>query len=70
MFVGMPIGYGRVKTLTDASVRNCRGDIAELKPTIMTGVPAVVRISRLLPEAASVTDSGLSTRPSVVGDDP
>lgn len=43
MFVGMPIGYGRVKTLTDASVRNCRGDIAELRPTIMTGVPAVVR---------------------------
>jgi hypothetical protein len=70
MFVGMPIGYGRVKTLTDASVRNCRGDIAELKPTIMTGVPAVVRIGRLLPEAASVTNSGLSTRPSAVGDDP
>ncbi|CED85600.1 Acyl-CoA synthetase [Phaffia rhodozyma] len=41
IFVGMPIGYGRVKTLTDASVRQCRGDIAELKPTIMTGVPAV-----------------------------
>ena len=42
IFVGMPIGYGKIKTLTDASVRNCKGDIAELKPTIMCGVPAVV----------------------------
>lgn len=40
-FVGMTIGYGRVKTLTDASVRNCLGDLRELKPTIMVGVPAV-----------------------------
>lgn len=31
-FAGMPIGYGRVKTLTDASVRECKGDIAEFKP--------------------------------------
>lgn len=30
-----------VKTLTDASVRNCLGDIRELQPTIMVGVPAV-----------------------------
>lgn len=40
-FVGMTIGYGRVKTLTDASVRNCRGDMREFKPSIMVGVPAV-----------------------------
>ncbi|KAJ2931925.1 hypothetical protein H1R20_g5168, partial [Candolleomyces eurysporus] len=40
-FVGVPSGYGRVKTLTDASVRNCKGDIAEFKPSIMIGVPAV-----------------------------
>lgn len=32
VFAGLPIGYGRVKTLTDASVRECKGDIAELKP--------------------------------------
>ncbi|KAI5121463.1 hypothetical protein M0805_003920 [Coniferiporia weirii] len=40
-FVGMTIGYGRVKTLTDASVRQCLGDLREFKPTIMVGVPAV-----------------------------
>lgn len=41
LFVGMPVGYGRVKTLTDASVRNCKGDIAAFRPSIMVGVPAV-----------------------------
>jgi long-chain acyl-CoA synthetase len=41
LYVGMPTGYGRVKTLTDASVRNCKGDIAAFRPTIMIGVPAV-----------------------------
>jgi len=41
IFVGIPTCYGRVKTLTDASVRNCKGDLATCKPTIMTGVPAV-----------------------------
>ncbi|TFK35627.1 hypothetical protein BDQ12DRAFT_725916 [Crucibulum laeve] len=40
-FVGMPSGYGRVKTLTDASVRGCKGDISEFKPSIMVSVPAV-----------------------------
>ena len=38
---GSTMGYGSPKTLTDASVRNCKGDIAELKPTILVGVPAV-----------------------------
>lgn len=41
LFVGISTGYGRVKTLTDASVRNCKGDIAAYRPTIMIGVPAV-----------------------------
>lgn len=45
-FVGMTIGYGRVKTLTDASVRNCRGDLREFKPSIMVGVPAVWEMIR------------------------
>lgn len=40
-FVGMTIGYGRVKTLTDASVRNCKGDLIAFRPSIMVGVPAV-----------------------------
>lgn len=41
IYVGMPSGYGRVKTLTDASVRNCKGDIGAFRPSIMVGVPAV-----------------------------
>jgi long-chain acyl-CoA synthetase len=40
-FYGMTTGYGRIKTLTDASVRNCLGDIRAFRPTIMIGVPAV-----------------------------
>jgi long-chain acyl-CoA synthetase len=41
LFVGCTVGYGRVKTLTDASVRKCQGDLPAFKPTIMVGVPAV-----------------------------
>ncbi|KAJ3102695.1 long-chain fatty acid-CoA ligase [Phlyctochytrium bullatum] len=40
-YEGISIGYGTVKTLTDTSVRNCLGDIRELRPTLMCGVPAV-----------------------------
>ncbi|KII90246.1 hypothetical protein PLICRDRAFT_40448 [Plicaturopsis crispa FD-325 SS-3] len=42
-FSGMTLGYGRVKTLTDASVRGegCKGDIRAFGPSIMVGVPAV-----------------------------
>ncbi|KAH0833871.1 hypothetical protein J3R83DRAFT_11038 [Lanmaoa asiatica] len=39
--VGMKTGYGRVKTLTDASVRNCKGDILTFRPSILVGVPQV-----------------------------
>lgn len=35
------MGYGSPKTLSDQSVRNCKGDIREFKPTILVGVPAV-----------------------------
>ena len=38
---GATLGYGNPKTLSDASVRNCSGDIKEFKPTILVGVPAV-----------------------------
>jgi len=41
MYHSIPIGYGNVKTLTDASMRNCEGDMKCFKPTIMVGVPAV-----------------------------
>jgi long-chain acyl-CoA synthetase len=40
-FAGIPLGFGKIKTLTDASVRNCVGDIRAFRPTIMAGVPAV-----------------------------
>jgi len=35
------MGYGNPRTLVDTSVRNCKGDIREFKPTILVGVPAV-----------------------------
>lgn len=38
---GAQMGYGNPKTLSDTSVRNCKGDIRELRPTVMVGVPAV-----------------------------
>jgi long-chain acyl-CoA synthetase len=41
LFWGGVMGYGSPKTLSDTSVRNCKGDIREFKPTIMVGVPAV-----------------------------
>ena len=40
-FIGCTIGYGRIKTLTDTSVRGCLGDLREFRPTIMIGVPAI-----------------------------
>ena len=41
LFWGGVMGYGSPKTLSDSSVRNCKGDIREFKPTILVGVPAV-----------------------------
>ncbi|KAI7855814.1 hypothetical protein BDC45DRAFT_504797 [Circinella umbellata] len=41
VFWGVTLGYASVRTLTDASVRNCKGDIKEFRPTVMTGVPQV-----------------------------
>lgn len=38
---GGVLGYANIKTLTDASVRNCRGDLKEFRPTLMVGVAAV-----------------------------
>jgi long-chain acyl-CoA synthetase len=37
--LGCKIGYGRIKTLTDLSVRDCLGDLREFKPTLM--IPAI-----------------------------
>lgn len=38
---GGTMGYGHPKTISDNSMRKCRGDIAEFKPTVLVGVPAV-----------------------------
>lgn len=45
-FVGVTFGFGRVKTLTDQSVRKCLGDIRSFQPTLMIGVPAVWEMIR------------------------
>ena len=41
LYWGGTMGYGNPRTIAESSVRNCRGDIAEFKPTILVGVPAV-----------------------------
>lgn len=41
IFWGGTMGYGNPKTLSEKSMRNCKGDIAEFRPTILVGVPAV-----------------------------
>ncbi|KAF2684482.1 acetyl-CoA synthetase-like protein [Lentithecium fluviatile CBS 122367] len=41
LFWGGTMGYGTIRTLSDTSVRNCKGDIRELRPTILVGVPQV-----------------------------
>ncbi|POS85232.1 hypothetical protein EPUL_003423, partial [Erysiphe pulchra] len=41
LYWGTTLGYGNPKTLSDTSMRNCQGDIRELKPNILIGVPAV-----------------------------
>ena len=45
-YVGVPMGYGNVKTLTDTSMKNCVGDIRAFQPTIMCGVPSVWELIR------------------------
>jgi long-chain acyl-CoA synthetase len=41
LFWGGTMGYGNPKTLSDNSVRNCKGDVREFRPTVLVGVPAV-----------------------------
>jgi long-chain acyl-CoA synthetase len=42
---GGTIGYATVKTLTEASTRNCKGDIKEFRPTILVGYNLSPRVS-------------------------
>ncbi|KAI8811540.1 hypothetical protein BJ742DRAFT_674572 [Cladochytrium replicatum] len=41
LMAGGSLGFGNPRTLTDASTRNSKGDLRELRPQIMVGVPAV-----------------------------
>lgn len=41
LFWGGTMGYGNPRTLSDASMWKCLGDIKEFKPTVLVGVPAV-----------------------------
>lgn len=38
---GAAMGYGSPRTLSDRAMKNCLGDIRELRPTVLVGVPAV-----------------------------
>ncbi|KAJ9068574.1 long-chain fatty acid-CoA ligase [Entomophthora muscae] len=38
---GIRVGFATPRTLMDSSVRNCRGDLAALQPTLLPGVPQV-----------------------------
>ncbi|CAO3598080.1 unnamed protein product [Absidia cylindrospora] len=71
LFIGMTLGYGSPRTLTDASVRNCKGDIKEFKPTIMTGVPqvwesirkgVVTNVAKSSPTAQAMFQHALTTK--------
>lgn len=39
--MGSTMGYGTIRTLSATSMKNCKGDIQELRPTLLVGVPAV-----------------------------
>ncbi|KAG0178194.1 long-chain fatty acid-CoA ligase [Apophysomyces sp. BC1034] len=41
IYWGVCLGYASPRTLMDTSVRNCKGDLKEFQPTLMSGVPAV-----------------------------
>ncbi|KAI1814298.1 acetyl-CoA synthetase-like protein [Poronia punctata] len=41
VFIGASMGYGSPRTLADTSTRNCAGDMRELAPTVMVGVPQI-----------------------------
>lgn len=41
LFIGGTLGYGNPRTLSDTSMKNSAGDMRELRPTVMVGVPQV-----------------------------
>ncbi|KAF7888042.1 uncharacterized protein EAF02_002583 [Botrytis sinoallii] len=41
LYWGALMGYGHPRTLSETSMKNCKVDILELKPTLLVGVPSV-----------------------------
>ncbi|RCI05423.1 long-chain fatty acid-CoA ligase, partial [Rhizopus stolonifer] len=71
LFWGVVLGYGSPRTLTDTSVRNCKGDIKEFRPTLMTGVPAVwesirkgvlANVAKMSPAAQAIFHRAFATK--------
>lgn len=58
-FIGGTLGYGNPRTLADSSVKNCAGDMRELRPTVMVGVPQIWETIRKGVMAKLGSSSGL-----------
>ncbi|KAK4105262.1 acetyl-CoA synthetase-like protein [Parathielavia hyrcaniae] len=61
IFLGATLGYGSPRTLSDASMRNCHGDMRTFAPTVMVGVPQIWETVKKGIEG-KVSSSGLATR--------
>ncbi|KAH8163758.1 hypothetical protein CIB48_g4496 [Xylaria polymorpha] len=59
--IGGTLGYGSPRTLADTSMRNCAGDMHELAPTVMVGVPQIWETIRKGIESR-VNSGGVLTR--------
>ncbi|KAH8703649.1 hypothetical protein BGW36DRAFT_423202 [Talaromyces proteolyticus] len=61
---GAVLGFGHPRSLSDTAVRNCAGDIRELRPTLMVGVPTVWEaimkgVTKKVAEGSIITRSGI-----------
>lgn len=61
LFWGAILGYAHPRTLSNTTVRNCAGDLQELKPTLMVGVPAIWETIRKA-ILRKVSEGGIVTR--------
>lgn len=41
LYMGVPVGYGHVRTLLEGNLKDCKSDLKELQPTLFVGVPAI-----------------------------
>nr|POE82417.1 long-chain-fatty-acid--coa ligase 1 [Quercus suber] len=76
LYWGGTMGYGNPKTIAESSVRNCLGDIAEFKPTILVGVPAVwetvkkgvvAKVSKMNPIVRNMFWAAMSAKTFMMG---